>query len=218
MAMNSLKHPLFLEMGNPLQLEIEGFQSRFKTSLVGIVHDSYLVIECPGLTMLVGEPKQFTVGSEIVVRCLSQGRAWGFKSRLLRVISTPVTLLIIEFPEQVENSSLRSDKRISCMLPGKIKIGKEQRKGLLLDISENGCFFSVKAAKDKKEADVGIDEEVTILCQLPGMEGEQTLKGRVRHTHRDEVKTSFGIEFDEIDSKILKRIAQYAATVTEETS
>jgi len=50
------------------------------------------------------------------------------------------------------------------------------------------------------------------------MEGEQTLKGCIRHLHQDAERTAFGIEFDEIDSKILKRISQYAASVTEETS
>jgi c-di-GMP-binding flagellar brake protein YcgR len=213
---NSDQPSLLLEVGTPLQIDIEGFRSRLKSSLVGVLPNEYLIVRTPQLELYIGEPKHLLPESEIVVRCLHRGNVWGFKSRLKRVISTPAQLLVLEYPKKVENHNLRVHKRIECLLPGKIELGKTKRKGVVLDISEKGCRFSVNTVKGKDALEIEIKTELTLSCQLPGIEGEQVFEGRVRRMEKDEVRTELGVEFQTIDPKVRDLIAQYLSVVSDE--
>lgn len=210
------KYPLMLEMGTPLQLDIAGFHSRFKSALVGVLPNEYLIVKAPQLTMFVGEPKHILPGSEVVVRCLHRGNVWGFESKLKRMISTPAQLLMLEYPETMENFNLRSNDRIDCLLPGKIQLGKTTRKGVVVDISEQGCRFSIK--NGQKRLDIQVDAELTLKCQLPGIEGDQDFTGHVRRVEQDELRTLLGVQFDKIDSNTKKTIAKYALVVSDAAS
>jgi c-di-GMP-binding flagellar brake protein YcgR len=207
---------LLLEVGTPLQIDIEGFRSRFKSSLVGVLPDEYLIVRAPQLALYIGEPKQLLAESEVVVRCLHRGNVWGFKSKLKRVISTPAQLLVLEYPQTVENHNLRVHRRIECLLPGNIQYGETKRKGVVLDISEKGCRFSVNTVKSKKPLEIEIKAALTLSCQLPGIEGEKVFEGRVRRVEKDEMRTELGVEFEAIDPKVRDLIAQYLSVVSDE--
>ena len=93
------KHPLMLEIGTPLQLDITGFRTRFKSKLVGVLPHEYLIVKAPQLDMYMGEPKHLLPETEVVVRCLYRGNVFGFRSRLTRVISTPAQILMLQYPD-----------------------------------------------------------------------------------------------------------------------
>jgi c-di-GMP-binding flagellar brake protein YcgR len=196
-----------------MQLEIEGFEERLKSSLVGILPDQYLILTLPQLGTYPGQRTHVDVESEILVRYVHRGVVWGFKSRLKRVVSTPVGLLMIEIPSSIESHDLRQEKRIDCLLPGKIKLGKTSRKGAVVDLSKKGCRLVIEIAKGKKAPKIEIDDELALVCSFPGIEGEQTLTGRVRHLHQDQQRTALGLEFVKPDRKIESIIGKYISSV-----
>jgi len=210
---NAIMSPLSFPIGTPLQIQIDGFRERFKTSLVGIVRDEYLILETPEPTLSLEKQRQFTQGSEVVVRCISKGTVWGFKSTLERVISTPTRLLVIGAPRTAENHSLRAHQRIECLLPGQLLNGKEECSGMVLDISEEGCLIAVQGSGH--EAGFEPNSEVRVKLQLPGLKGEQTIQGFLRHISADQTKRHFGIQFNDIDPKIRDKIAEYVAAILE---
>jgi len=200
------------EIGTVMQLEIEGFENRIKSLLVGILPDEYLILKMPQLGVYAGQPRSFQQDSEIRVRYLYKGAVWGFKSRLKRVISTPAGLLLIEIPDTLESCDLRQEERIDCLLPGKIQLGKTSRKGAVVDLSKNGCRFMVRNPKGKKAPEVAINDELALTCSFPGVEGEQALTGRVRQIHQDEQTTALGLEFVKPNRQIESIIQNYLSS------
>ena len=85
------------DIGTSMQLEIEGFENRMASFLVGVLPDQYLIVKMPELGDWDGQPKHLELESEILVRYVHRGAVWGFKSRAKRVISTPVGLLTVSY-------------------------------------------------------------------------------------------------------------------------
>lgn len=127
------------EVGTAVHLGIDGFDGRLKSSLEGILPDEYLILKLPQLDTYVGQPRHFELESEILVRYVHRGAVWGFRSRVRRVISTPVGLLVIDIPDRIESYDLRQEERVDCLLPGKIQLEKRSKNGAVVDLSQNGC-------------------------------------------------------------------------------
>ena len=206
---------IFIELGTQLQIQIEGVAFRFKSTLVGIEPDNYLIIKTPGATPFGSIKHKLFRGSQFTVRYLARGTVFGFQSRLMGAISTPTKLLFLEYPNVVENCDLRSHERIDCLLPAKGNIKDKERQGIILDLSEGGCCYLIKALKGEELPSVQIDEQITLRCQFPGIEGEQVVSGKVRNIRRDEQGTALAIEFHEIAPEVQNIIVQYISTVKE---
>jgi c-di-GMP-binding flagellar brake protein YcgR len=206
---------ILLEPGTQLQIEIEGVASRFKSTLVGIKPDEYLIVKTPKAALSGGVKNRLFRGNQIVIRYLYKGTVFGFQYKLVEAIFSPKQLLLVEYPKIIENCDLRSHERIDCLFPAKITIEDEERHGAVLDISQGGCRYLIKTLKGEKLPSVQIDEQVTLRCQFPGIEGEQILSGKVRNMKTDEQETALGIEFHEIAPEVENIIVQYISTVKE---
>lgn len=208
---------ILIELGTQLQLEIGGVASRFKSNLVGIEPGEYLIIKTPTAAASDSIKKKLFRGNEIIVRYLYKGTVFGFQSQLIEATFTPISLLYVEYPKIIENHDLRSQERIDCFLPSKIKIRDEEIQGTILDINERGCRCLIKALKGETLPSVQVDEQVTLKCQFPGVGDEKVVSGKVRNISCDEHETALGIEFHEITPEVQKVIAQYISTVKEFT-
>jgi len=207
---------IIIELGSQLQVEIEGVAFRFKSILVGMESDEYLIIKTP----MVPSNAPFSSikhklfpGSQIVVRYIYKGTVFGFQSKLIEAISTPVRLLFVEYPKIVENYDLRSQERTDCFLPAKITIRNKGEHGAILDISEKGCRCLIKALEGEKLPSPQVDERITLTCQFPGIEGEQVVSGNVKNISRDKREIILGIEFHEIAARFKDIIDQYLSNI-----
>lgn len=202
-----------IEVGDQLQIEIEGVAFRFKSSVVGIEPDEYLIIKTPIIPPHLGSIKhKLFSGNQIVVRYIHKGTVFGFQTKLIEAISLPVRLLFVEYPNIIEHHDLRSHERIDCFLPSKIKINDKERRGTILDLSEKGCCHRMKALKDEKFPSIQIDDQITLMCQFPGIEGEHVVPGMVKNINKDTQEMSLGIVFHEITPEVQKVIAHYIST------
>jgi len=204
-----------IEPGTQLQMEIEGVEYRFKSTLVGMEPDKYLIIKTPMAPPSISIQVKLFRGSQIVVRYLDRGTVFGFQTKLIEAISTPVRLLFIECPRVIEHYDLRSHERIDCFLPAKIRSRDKDKQGTILDISEKGCRFLIKALKGEKLPSLRTDEQISLRCQFPGIEGEYVVSGKVKNIRRDEQEMALGIEFQETDPQVQNIIAQYISTIRE---
>ncbi len=201
-----------IESGTQLQIEIEGVAYRFKSVLIGMEPDEYLIIKTP---MVPSDAPFGSIkhklfrGSQIVVRYLYKGIVFGFQSKLIEAIYTPIKLLFVEYPKIIEHHDLRSQVRVDCLLPAKIKIKDEEKHGVILDISKKGCRYRIKALEDEKLPSIQIDEKITLRLQFPGIEDEHLVSGKVKNISRDYQEMSLGIEFHEITPEVQNIISQY---------
>jgi c-di-GMP-binding flagellar brake protein YcgR len=204
-----------LELGTQLEIEIGGVLPRFKSSLVGIEPDEYLIIKCPEAAPPDSVKDKLFRGNQIVIRYLFKGTVFGFQSQLVQTISTPKRLLFVEYPRKIEEYDLRSDKRIDCFLPAKIEIKDEVKNGAILDISEGGCHYQINMSKGEEVPSVQIGELISLRCQFPGAEAEQLVSGKIRNFSRHQQKIAIGVGFHEIAPEVQNIIAQYISTVKE---
>ena len=209
---------IFIEIGAQLQIEIEGVAFRFKSSVVGIEPNEYLIIKTPIIPhdAPFGSIKhKLFPGNQIAIRYLHKGTVFGFQSKLIEAISTPIRLLFVEFPDTVEHYDLRSHERIDCFLPTRIKMKDKERKGIILDITEKGCRHRIKALEGEKLPPVKIDEHITLFCQFPGIEGEHVVSGIVKNINKDKQEMALGIVFDEITPEAQKILTHFISTAKE---
>ena len=209
---------IFIELGAHLQIEIEGVAFRFKSSVVGIEPNEYLIIKTP----IIPHDAPFSSikhklfpRNQIAIRYLHKGTVFGFKTKLIEAISTPIRLLFVEFPDTIEHYNLRSHKRIDCFLPTRIKMKDKEIKGIILDINEKGCRHQIKALEGEKLPPVQIDEQITLFCQFPGIEGEHAVSGIVKNINKDKKEMALGIVFHEITPEAQKILTQFISTAKE---
>ena len=127
---------LNITSGHPVQFQIEGRFDRHFSPLVGLERGKYLIIKTPKIT---GFTNDIYAGLPIIVRYLFQGTVFGFKSRILGQVLSPITLLLLEFPESVESHNLRTHQRCECYIPVHFSMGNGMMPGVLVDVSAGGC-------------------------------------------------------------------------------
>ena len=64
---------ILLEPGTQLQIEIEGVTSRFKSTLVGMEPDEYLIVKTPKAALSGSIKNRLFRGNQIVIRYLHKG-------------------------------------------------------------------------------------------------------------------------------------------------
>jgi len=204
-----------IELGTRLQIRIDGVDINYTSTLIGMETGKYLIIDAPVNMLTLARHKLFR-GSKILVRYLHKGSVFGFKSELIEDIYTPLKLLFLEYPEIIEVHNLRSGPRIDCVLPVRIKINDEERTGIISDINKEGCCcVAKKTEEDKNLSSVQIDEQVTLMCQFPQVDGERALLGKVKNIRRDSKQMTLGIIFNGIGPEIEEIIAQYILAIKE---
>lgn len=207
---------ILIELGSQVQIEIEGVTFRFKSTLVGMESKNCLIIKTP----MVPSDAPFTSikhklfpGVQIVVRYLYKGTVFGFQSKLIKSITSPIRLLFVEYPKIIENYDLRSEERTDCFLPAKIEIRNQEEHGAILDISERGCRCLIKELEGNILPYTQIDERITLRCQFPGIKDDQVVSGTVKNFSRDKQEMILGIEFHEIATRLRTIIDQYVSNI-----
>ncbi len=202
-----------IEIGTQLQIQIDGVAFQYKSTLIGMEPDKYLIINASMALLSVARHKLY-IGSKIVVRYLYKGSAFGFKTKLIDGLCEPLNLLFVGYPEIIEEYNLRSGERNDCVLPIKIKINNYEINGVIVDINEMGCSCVAKKGEEDKElSSVQIDEQATLMCQFPQIEGEHAILGKVKNIRRDKKQMTLGIMFHEIEPEIKDIIGQYILTI-----
>ncbi|RPH52100.1 MAG: flagellar brake protein [Desulfobacteraceae bacterium] len=202
-----------IEIGTQLQIQIDGVAFQYISTLIGMEPDKYLIINAP-MALLGYARHKLYIGSKIVVRYLYKGSTFGFKSKLIDGLYEPLKLLFVGYPEVIEEYNLRSGERIDCVIPIKIKINNDKIDGVIVDINEMGCCcVAIKGDEDKELSFVQIDEQATLMCQFPQIEGEHAILGKIRNIRRDKKQMILGIMFHENDPEIENIIGQYILAI-----
>jgi hypothetical protein len=188
-----------LEIGTRLFFKINGSKLSLKGIFVGLKRDKFIVARLfsPSISF---DPKLFG-GNTIVVYYIYQDMVYEFDTRFIRIVTDPVELILLEYPESVHIRELRSHKRIDCVVSADIQIKNNEKKGpikgLIKDISKKGCrcvFQPIKGGQNPFH----INEQIILTCHFPGITGKQKAFGRVRNIQKEKESLSVGIEFSEM--------------------
>ena len=190
---------VFIEIGTPLQLSIEGLDAVSKSIFVGAKPNEYIVTSPlspnqPVVDTLSGE-------SKITARYIYQNNLFIFQTRFINMILTPVPLLLWAFPTSANNTQQRAQKRVNCLLSGQIEFNTERKgtriTGVIQDISKSGCRFVLKVSDSQKDL-FCVGEEIVVRCNFPGIAGEQQSVGSVVGVTESDGEVTVRVKFSNI--------------------
>jgi hypothetical protein len=110
-----LQDEIHFDLGTVLHLErrLEDKSLRGSSKIIGAHEPRYLMVDMP---TAYGKPMMFLTGEKCVVRFLHKGSLLGFKADVLKVISDPFPMMLLEYPKTVEALKLRKEERLECNL------------------------------------------------------------------------------------------------------
>lgn len=98
----------------------------------------YILMEMPDLRWKQNDP------DPIVARAFSKGKYYGFTTKFMGVLPE-VNLVILEYPEDIIDNTLRAAERYAVTLPVKLtaryKGSSFEYEGMITDISKGGCLL-----------------------------------------------------------------------------
>jgi len=195
-------------IGTLLQLELEGYAQRLSGFFVGCAISEFVIVKIPASTHIFAIRTNLFKGKSMIVRYVAEGVVFGFASRLIEAISTPDRLMFITSPGTVSRHELRTEKRVSCLLPANIGMNGGDYRAVITNISKTGCLFCLYSAGNVSIPD-DIAGHVTLVFFLPGVEKALTFTGLPRNIRRDEHKMSVGVQFLDLDRETRNLIVRY---------
>ncbi len=203
---------LNVEFGSQLLIEIDEIGQSYKGVLIGLEPQEYLIVRM----QLPSEfYDQLIDGQKFVVRYKALGNEFGFISHVIGLIETPQKLVFISYPERVESIEVRKERRVGCYIPATVHLDDKKVKGIISDVSAQGCRFIIKLPEHLQPRQLQLVETVTLFFPFMGMDGVQSFSGKVCNTSIDRKRISMGLEFRKIDPSVVRKIENYIDSLTE---
>ncbi len=197
--------------GTSLKIEVYGVLEPFKGTLIGI-ETGVLIIRIPSESFVKGLKRKLYKGNSAVVNYSASNCSYKFDSVLLGNISDPLNLVFIKKPEKIETDDHRASERIECHIPGKIKTEDNEFKGVVQNISKNGCkcCLTQSSSKDRMTLLFLFEEgkNVNISLDVPEIGEDFQLAGKMRHLNSSAECMTFGVEFDTLPPELLEKVEE----------
>ena len=201
--------PFVAELGTELSIQLGESGPKYKSRLVGMEEDLYLIARLPQPAHL---SEKLAPGMDLIMRYVHFGSVYGCFVTVRGWIRLPYPLLFFSFPTQVQCIELRRMKRVSCMIPSRIQTAQWEQEGMIRDISTGGVLFTARPPQKGASA-FEIGESVLLSFPMLGMDGDQEFAGRIRRSSLDRDELRLGIEFEDLSEEMAERIQSYVDTV-----
>jgi len=209
-----MNEPIPIALGVQVQVQFPGVKERIVSILIGLEHGKYMIISVPGLSTS-GMRSMFSRGKMLLGRYIHEGMVLGFESSVIDTILAPIPLIFLRYPSKVENCNLRKHVRRQCYLPAVVIIDGKPIDGFVLDISEGGCKFSLKAILELEMMALQVDRIVAMELSLPEVEGRLSVTGKLRNYKYDADSVNIGIQFTEVPAQTRAGLKQYLIKMEE---
>ncbi|MGD8386299.1 MAG: flagellar brake protein, partial [Desulfobacteraceae bacterium] len=193
-------------LGMEVSIQIAETEMRFKSTLVGMQCNQYLLVPFPVASTV---SQHLQDGTDLILRYVHFGSVYGCMVTLIGLIRKPFPLLFLSVPTQVQRIELRKVQRVACLIPGTVMRSKGKHSGMIQDISSGGVLFSTQTAQESGTSPFEVGESILVSFPLLGMEGHQEFPGKIRRVTEDREKVSLGIEFEEYSTDIREKIESY---------
>ena len=192
----------FLTVGLALKLSLTRDQHKamYGTALLGWKEHAWLVCEWP---LQLGHSTGLPTGTPCTVSYLHDGKLVGYRTEIRDMVTAPVPLLFLAFPQTVEEMHLRKHARVSSSEPALLMRtdntpnsrspipSSDYAGGVVKDLSVGGC--SIALAKTPSWIRPGCT--VRMEFELPGLGHITNLVGIVKSTEARQGLDMIGLEF-----------------------
>ncbi len=198
-----------MQIGTSLEVQIEKTDPRLTCELFAVEEGKFLIIKMSPFQSMQNATRLVHKGTNIAVRYMHEGTVFGFKSLILHFMVEPAKLIFIKYPEEIERYDLRVHKRITCYLPANVRIADKSVEGTIMDISKEGCQFSVKNAKAENSLKLQVDNEISVSFQLPGVEKDLIVAGEQKSMKKDRDSVYVGVKFSNMDIEVQEKLYEF---------
>jgi len=168
------------EVGAELHLERERVSAT--TKLRGWKEGVYIIVDIPDGRWRIKDT------NPIICRLLADGKYYGFTTLWLGVLPE-INLMMLEYPDDIVDTSLRDDKRFTVSLPISIVRNHDGRRdefpALMTDLSVKGCQIVSPSA-------VNTNDKLELSGGLPGGESFKDVIFTVKQITQEGVKFVLG--------------------------
>lgn len=192
----------FLTVGLSLKLSLtlNGQKGMYGSTLLGWKDYAWLVCEWP---LQLGHGADIPSGTPCTVSYLHDGKLVGYRTEVRDMLTSPVPLLFIAFPQSVEEMHLRKHTRVSSCEPivlermdgksgsGGGAVSSKIVGGLLQNLSVGGCSVVVPNAPSWLRPGTKMRMEF----ELAGLGHVTNLTGVVKTADALQGNSALGIEF-----------------------
>ncbi len=197
-----------LEIGSRVKLEFPHLDTRFESTMVGMLQDHYLILTNP--QPFADMTEEISLEQRVIIKYVHKGRVWMFKAQLLKTVESPYQLLFFEYPVAMHYHELREVKRSSIFIPCTFHLPNESELyGTLIDLSVSGALCQIRHKADMALPQIDIAGSISLRCLMPGVKEEQTIDGTVRNLAIDTSETRIGIEFENLQPHLADTIGNY---------
>jgi|GEM_PF-794643 len=197
-----------LEIGSRVKLEFPHLDSRFESTMVGMLQDHYLILTNP--QPLADMAEKISLEQRVIIKYVHKGRVWMFKAQLLKTVEAPYQLLFFEYPVVLHYHELRESKRSAIFIPCTFHMAEEpELYGTLIDLSTIGALCRIRHKADQPLPQIDISGDIMLRCLMPGIKEEQKLTGTIRNLVIDTTETRIGIEFADLQPHLADTIGNY---------
>jgi len=159
---------LDVKIGGSIVVHFPMLGKKYEGKVVGFEPFSFLIV----LARLPQDVlAQASSGTSMVAQHHSGGVVFGFRTELLKHITSPAALLFLGFPDSVDRIVLRKNERVSVNLPGTLSGKYGDQKVMVQDLTPTGCQLTAKIdlKNPLREAQNGdrLVLNLEMACQLP---------------------------------------------------
>ena len=179
-----------ISIGIPVQFGEVTNKTKFIAKLVGMEGADKLIVSPPSIDQFNDSKtpleNHFSLGREFVIRLISNGYIFGFRSKLVGVYSTACRLLILQLPKVINFNQLRSADRVPCAFPALIETDDMKINVLVTDISEGGALLQTESKNLDESLKACKDFELpfSLFVKFPSAESHELIQAKLRSIKR----------------------------------
>jgi hypothetical protein len=176
---------------------------RLKLPLVGYELGRYIILKYPDVARVHDYSDVLVEGNVVIVRYIlegAKGQCFAFQTAIRNISQYPEKFLILSYPKKIQNRQLRQQQRHTIHVPAVLMLdnGAERVKGIINDISNQGCGFIFKSGNTQtkvKKLDI-------FVCVQSSMNEEIKIPAKVCNSRNEHGKVSVGIQFLSGDKQV----------------
>lgn len=194
-----IKSEVTIPVGEPCQIQLD--QGKLPSFFRGYSYPKYILIDGP---VTRSGPVVAVSGTFYVVRFIHMGLVYGYESMLMKQYSTPVSIWVMRYPDEIQTVNLRKSERMSTFIPASFDSGEGVITGAIVDISEGGGFFVAPS-----HAAIQPGQTAQMDMTLPNGEKITDYECKICTVKPNGAKVSFGINFNQLDTVNSQKIRAF---------
>ena len=177
-----------------LQPAAGGREDRYEVVVRGWDETRFILIDVPDTKEAA---EKFTAGSEWVARYILSGKAYGFKTDVIKIQFDPKPLIFLGYPGRIEALAIRKHKRISTFVIGSLsRVGENGEaqdavECVIRDLSRGGCLVEA-------DTNLSVGDKIALTFSLPDGEHVENILSEIRNARSpEEQRFAGGVMFSE---------------------